>query len=83
LVIDVLTLNLIACISPIMSVFMNMFFRLTNLNRLHRSPLNTQTHTPSPITILSNLTHSPLFTAQNTPHPASTSALPSLPIQTP
>jgi len=45
--------------------------------------VSTQTHTPSPITILPNLTHSPLFTAQNTPHPASASALPSLPIQTP
>jgi len=49
--------------------------------------VSTQTHTPSPITILPNLTHSPLFTTQNTPHPASASAsasaLPSLPIQTP
>ena len=45
--------------------------------------VSTQTHTPSPITILPNLTHSPLFTAQNTPHPASASALPSPPTQTP
>jgi len=43
--------------------------------------VSTQTHTPSPITILPNLTHSPLFTTQNTPHPAS--ALPSPPTQTP
>jgi len=45
--------------------------------------VSTQTHTPSPITILPNLTHSPLFTTQNTPHPASASALPSPPTQTP
>jgi hypothetical protein len=44
LVIDVLTLNLIACISPVMSVFMNMFFRLINLNRLHKSRLKPTHH---------------------------------------
>jgi histone deacetylase 1/2 len=44
LVIDVLTLNLIACISPVMFVFMNMFSRLIILNRLHRSQLKTTHH---------------------------------------
>jgi histone deacetylase 1/2 len=44
--------------------------------------VSTQTHTPSPITILPNLTHSPLFTTQTTPHSVSASALPSLPTQT-
>jgi hypothetical protein len=42
----------------------------------HITQVSTQTHTPSPITILSNLTHSPLFTAQTTPHPVSASARP-------
>jgi hypothetical protein len=44
LVIDVLTLNIIACISLVMSVFMNKFFRLIILNRLHGSRLKTTHH---------------------------------------
>ena len=43
----------------------------------------SQTHTPSPITILPNLNLSPLFTAQNPSPPASASALPLLPTQAP
>jgi len=44
LVIDVLTLTLIACISLVMSVFMNMFFHLINLNILHRFQLKPTHH---------------------------------------
>jgi len=52
LVIDVLTLNLIACISLVMFIFMNMFFRLIILNRLDRSRRKTTHHPLLPSSLI-------------------------------
>jgi len=57
LVIDVLTLHLNAFISLVMYVFINMCFRLTDLNRLHNPPLLPQYNPPLPSSQICSIPH--------------------------